>query len=216
MMSDWGLVTITGGKWTTYRRMAVDAVDAAVRSGGLAHVPSGTAGLKLHGWRERKCANGDRSLSVYGSDAPSVAALCNERPEGPAASSVFALSRGRSLWAVRHEAARCVHDVLARALAPLLGCSREHRRGRDRRHAPQAELGRSPAWQVDTYGRVQKTGCGIPAGKLRRQRFLFPQRGDASIYRGFQPSLQYTTGHELVPHPIERLLRTSNHTSHVF
>ena len=47
MMSDSGLVTITGGKWTTYRRMAIDAVDAAIRAGGLAHVPSATAVLEL-------------------------------------------------------------------------------------------------------------------------------------------------------------------------
>ncbi len=52
IMSDSGLVTITGGKWTTYRRMAVDAVDCAVRVGALAPRPSATAALKLHGWRE--------------------------------------------------------------------------------------------------------------------------------------------------------------------
>ena len=72
--------------------MAVDAVDCAVRSGAFAHVPSATAALKFHGSSETG-NNGDRSLTVYGSDAQAVAALCNERPEvGPAAPSLVAVS----------------------------------------------------------------------------------------------------------------------------
>ena len=52
IVSDSGLVTITGGKWTTYRRMATDAVDRAMQVGRLAPTASATPTLKLHGWRE--------------------------------------------------------------------------------------------------------------------------------------------------------------------
>ena len=51
VVSDSGLVTVTGGKWTTYRRMAIDAVDKAARVASLPARPSVTAKLKLHGWR---------------------------------------------------------------------------------------------------------------------------------------------------------------------
>jgi glycerol-3-phosphate dehydrogenase len=46
-----GLVTVTGGKWTTYRKMAIDAVDAAAKAGGLPVRPSRTEGLKLQSKR---------------------------------------------------------------------------------------------------------------------------------------------------------------------
>jgi glycerol-3-phosphate dehydrogenase len=42
-----GLVTITGGKWTTYRKMAEDAVDAAIHSGGLTFARCATEHLQL-------------------------------------------------------------------------------------------------------------------------------------------------------------------------
>lgn len=44
-----GMLTITGGKWTTYRRMAEDAVDQAVKLGAFAFTPSRTADLKITG-----------------------------------------------------------------------------------------------------------------------------------------------------------------------
>ena len=56
LVSDSGLVTITGGKWTTYRHMAEDAVDTAVKASGLPFKPCVTATLPLHGaedtWKE--------------------------------------------------------------------------------------------------------------------------------------------------------------------
>ena len=69
VISDSGLVTVTGGKWTTYRRMAVDAVDHAARVAGLPARASATAGLRLHGWHA-DLTKGDDPLSVYGSDVP--------------------------------------------------------------------------------------------------------------------------------------------------
>ena len=51
VVSESGLITITGGKWTTYRVMARDAVDHAARVAQLPSRPCATASLKLHGWR---------------------------------------------------------------------------------------------------------------------------------------------------------------------
>ena len=57
--SESGLITITGGKWTTYRKMAEDTIDAAVQVGGLDARPCITAGLQLHGWQESGGWRGD-------------------------------------------------------------------------------------------------------------------------------------------------------------
>jgi glycerol-3-phosphate dehydrogenase len=161
MMSDSGLVTVTGGKWTTYRRMAVDAVDCAIRAGGLAHVPSATAGLKLHGWRELE-GNSDGHLRVYGSDAEAVAALCAERPEWsrPLHHSLPFLA-GEAVWAARHEAARCVHDVLARRTRALFLDARASIEVAGSVAALLGDvLGRPPAWQAEQTAEFTELAAG--------------------------------------------------------
>ena len=118
VVSDSGLVTVTGGKWTTYRPMAVDAVDHAARVGNLPARSSATASLKLHGWRE--AADGQPEHMVfYGSDVPGLNDLSSQRhelsePLHPALPYIAA----EVVWAARHEAARTVEDVLARRTRP--------------------------------------------------------------------------------------------------
>jgi glycerol-3-phosphate dehydrogenase len=147
IVSDSGLVTITGGKWTTYRRMASDAVDQAVKVGRLAPTASSTVSLKLHGWRERD-GDGASSLAVYGSDAPGVAALCEERSEwGQLIHPALPYVAGEAIWAVRHEAARCVGDVLARRARALFLDARASIAAAPKVAALlAAELGRDAAW----------------------------------------------------------------------
>jgi glycerol-3-phosphate dehydrogenase len=143
-----GLVTITGGKWTTYRRMGTDAIDRAVRVASLAVRPSATAALKLHGWREPAAGAAD-DLSVYGSDATSVAAVCDERPEWmlPLHPSL-PYRAGEVIWAARHEAARSVEDVLARRTRALFLDARASIEAAGLTAALLAgELRRTQAWQ---------------------------------------------------------------------
>ena len=73
-----GLITITGGKWTTYRKMAEDTVDLAIQSGGLAKRICKTKTLYLHGFHES--VDWSDPFFVYGSDAKSVKALTRENP----------------------------------------------------------------------------------------------------------------------------------------
>ncbi|HEY4336396.1 MAG TPA: FAD-dependent oxidoreductase [Puia sp.] len=112
-----GLVTITGGKWTTYRKMAEEVVDAVMRVGGMEPVACSTKELRIHG-----CCTGDAEehLAVYGTDSVAIRALMKEEP---------ALTRrlvewlpyteAEAVWAVRREMARTVDDVLARRLRIL-------------------------------------------------------------------------------------------------
>ena len=117
--SDAGLVTITGGKWTTYRSMATDAVDRAMQVGKLAPTTSATATLKLHGWRQPERVD-ESALATYGSDAPAVAALCHEHQEwSRLLDPALPYLAGEAIWAVRDEAARCVGDVLGRRTRAL-------------------------------------------------------------------------------------------------
>ena len=67
-------MTVAGGKWTTYRAMAADAVDAAAQAGGLANVPSRTARFALHG-SPGAGASSDLGYAGYGTDRGELLAL---------------------------------------------------------------------------------------------------------------------------------------------
>ncbi len=113
-----GLLTIAGGKWTTYRKMAEDCVDHAATLGKLDERTCVTKTLKIHGWHANPEQFGD--LKYYGADALRIraimdvdAALANKlHPDVP----VFG---AQVVWAAREEMARTVDDVLARRTRAL-------------------------------------------------------------------------------------------------
>jgi glycerol-3-phosphate dehydrogenase len=111
-----GLVSITGGKWTTYREMAEQAVDIAARAALLPGPPCRTAGLVLHG-----ATVIPTPLRSYGSDAAAVLALAQSRPLltdllHPRLPYIGA----EVVWAAQYEMARSVQDVFARRTRALL------------------------------------------------------------------------------------------------
>jgi glycerol-3-phosphate dehydrogenase len=143
-----GLVTITGGKWTTYRRMAIDAVNKGAQVGGLPDRPSATAELLLHGWRP-DAGELDKSLLGYGSDERHLIALFSQRPEwNQRLHPSLPYRAGEVSWAARHEAARSVEDVLARRTRALFLDARASIEAAPRVAALlAAELNRDQAWQ---------------------------------------------------------------------
>src|ERR1700751_4002935 len=73
-VDDSGLLTIVGGKWTTYRHMAEDVVDQAITLGPLNEAPCVTRTLRIHGYAAKSAdaaglSVADDPLTVYGSDA---------------------------------------------------------------------------------------------------------------------------------------------------
>jgi glycerol-3-phosphate dehydrogenase len=119
LVSDSGLVTITGGKWTTYRRMAQDAVDQAMMVAGLVERPCSTEDLRIHGWLKQ--VDPTDPLHVYGSDAPAVRRLGEDKKGlSEPIHGRLSLTGAQVVWAVKHEMARTVEDVLARRSRSLL------------------------------------------------------------------------------------------------
>lgn len=145
LVSPSGLVTVVGGKWTTYRKMGQDTVDQAALVGGLPERPSLTASLHLHGWSEEDL---EEPWSVYGAEAPAVGVLAAGRPELAAPLHPRLPYRAvEVVWAVRREMARTVEDVLARRTRALLLDARASAEAAPRVAALMAEeLGRDRTW----------------------------------------------------------------------
>ena len=113
-----GLLTTTGGKWTTYRNMAEHTVDQAADLARLTERPCVTRTLNVHGFH----TNADRfgALSVYGSDAPAIQDLMRATPSLAAPlHAALPYTGAEVVWAVRNEMARTVEDVLARRTRAL-------------------------------------------------------------------------------------------------
>lgn len=119
LVSSSGLLTITGGKWTTYRKMGEDTVAQAAMIAGLPHRPTRTANLRIHGWL--KNVDDSDPLHLYGSDALSIQRMIKENPElGKPLHPNLPYCAAEVRWSVQKEMARTVEDVLARRTRALL------------------------------------------------------------------------------------------------
>lgn len=141
-----GMITICGGKWTTYRHMAEDCVNQAATLARLPEKPCVTDTLRIHGFRASSEKSGP--LRVYGSDAAGIELLidADSSLNEPLDASLPYLG-AEVIWAVRHEMARTVEDVLARRTRALFLNARAAIRMAPRVAAlMMKELGRDEAW----------------------------------------------------------------------
>lgn len=152
-----GLVTILGGKWTTYRKMAEDTIDAVIKTEGFTLAPCTTQTLHIHGYQQQLATGGP--MDVYGSDAAGVQALITAQPVlGELLHASLPYLKAQVIWAVREEMALTVDDVLARRLRALLLDARAAIAA-----APEvarlmaAELGRDTAWQQEQVNSFKTT-----------------------------------------------------------
>ena len=113
-----GLVTVTGGKWTTYRKMGEDTINKVKLVGGLEDKPCVTENMPIHGYVQN--FDPDDDLHVYGSDRLSILQLAETRPElGERLDENYGFIKAEVVWAVREEMARKIEDVLARRMRVL-------------------------------------------------------------------------------------------------
>ena len=119
VVSESGLLTITGGKWTTYRKMAEDVIDHAEMVAGVDTKRCRTEEMKIHGWTDREIK--ETNLKSYGSDAAARKALIKTMPAlAEIIHPNLPYQSAEVIWHVRNEMARSVEDVLARRTRALL------------------------------------------------------------------------------------------------
>jgi len=150
-----GLVTITGGKWTTFRRMGQDTVDKVITVAGLPARPSTSMDIMVHGAPEKVDA---RDPDVYGTDRAAIDSLIREDPSlAQKLHPTLDFTLAEVVFAVRNEMARTIEDVLARRVrvlfldaAAAIAC------------APKVaeilanELGKDEEWKKTETARFQK------------------------------------------------------------
>ncbi|MDO6433892.1 glycerol-3-phosphate dehydrogenase/oxidase [Flavitalea sp. BT771] len=120
-----GLITVTGGKWTTYRRMAEDTVNTAVARAGLPERPCRTAELMIHGGGEAFAGGRELDfhapLYYYGSDMPSIQSLAAaDTSLGQLLHTRLPYIKAEIIWAAREELCMTVEDALSRRTRALL------------------------------------------------------------------------------------------------
>jgi glycerol-3-phosphate dehydrogenase len=146
LFADSGMMTITGGKWTTYRHMAEDAVDQLTARGLLAAKPCITKTMHLHGYSTTPDSD---SMQMYGTDAAAVRELAQHNPAWAAhIHPELPYLQAEVIYAARAELACTVEDVLARRTRALLINARASVEAAPLVAALLAdELGHVQAWQ---------------------------------------------------------------------
>jgi glycerol-3-phosphate dehydrogenase len=157
IISESGLLTIAGGKWTTYRKMAEDCVNHAIVLAGLQQRPCVTSELRIHG--SSAPLDAGMPLASYGSDAEQIEDLMRHEPDlAPPFQPALPINGAQVVWAARHEMARTLDDVLARRTRALyLNAAAAVAMAPAAVHLLARELGRDEAWQtaqLEGFGRV--------------------------------------------------------------
>ena len=155
-----GLITIIGGKWTTYRKMAEETIEKAIMLGGLPDRECVTKHLPIHGFRMDLDPYTDLH-AVYGLEKEEVLSLGEDEKEFQGwLSEKLQIYKSQVAWAVRKEWARTLEDVLARRTRALFLDARE-----SVKIAPEAaklmanELGKNNQWiseQLESFNNTAK------------------------------------------------------------
>ncbi|MFT3880258.1 MAG: glycerol-3-phosphate dehydrogenase/oxidase [Gemmatales bacterium] len=159
-----GLITVTGGKWTTYRNMAQDAVDHAITLAELDEKPCVTKTLQIHGYHQHADKFGP--LKYYGGDAPAILDLARQLPAlAKPLHPKLPYTGVEVLWATRYEMARTVEDVLARRTRSLfLNAQAAREMAPAVAEIMAKELGKDAAWRAEQVKQFEEVSCSYLLG----------------------------------------------------
>lgn len=160
IISESNLVSIIGGKWTTYREMGEDAVNQLAKIGNLPKKRSVTENLHIHGYKEN--VDFKNPLYFYGSDGLEIEKLISTHPTLQEwVSEPLKINKAQVVWAVKSEYARNIEDVLSRRTRVLLLDAKE-----SIKIAPlvaeimAVELGHDKQWENDQIKQFNKLAKG--------------------------------------------------------
>jgi len=118
-VSDSELISITGGKWTTYRKMAEDVMEIAVHKTGMSEKECVTKNLHVHGYKENN--NYRASLYYYGTDEETIKDLIKkDNSLSELIHPSLPYIKAEIIWAAQNEMCMTVEDALARRTRALL------------------------------------------------------------------------------------------------
>lgn len=160
IISKANLISIVGGKWTTYREMGEDIINKSVKIAKLPKKKSITENLHIHGYK--KGVDFKNPLYFYGSDIDEINKLIDVNPElSEWLSEDLKINKAQVVWAVKSEYARNIDDVLARRTRAILLDARE-----SIRIAPLVakimanELKKDKQWEIDQIQKYNKLAKG--------------------------------------------------------
>jgi len=155
-VSNSGLLTIIGGKWTTYRKMGEDLVNRAEQKRKWPHINTKTKHLKIHGYKKDTDINDP--MYFYGTDKRSIMKIVSEDSSmNQMISKKLNIIKAQVIWSVRNEMSINVEDFLARRVRAQLLDARE-----SVRIAPAVakimaeEMGKTQAWQKAQVKQYEK------------------------------------------------------------
>jgi len=155
-LSPSGLLTIIGGKWTTYRLMAEETIDKAIKAGYLKRRKCETSNLRLTESSERISSS---RLHIYGMGLSEIEKLIIDKPElGLPVDSRLPYSRAEIIWICRNEMPMTIEDILARRTRALfLDARASFDMASVVAQLMGDEFGYGPEWeneQIESYGKL--------------------------------------------------------------
>jgi glycerol-3-phosphate dehydrogenase len=120
IVSETGLISITGGKWTTYRKIAEEIVNKAITVHQLPNNKCVTEHLAIHGNKKNSAVDLENHLFIYGTDATAILQLQESEPKlKEKLHPDYNYTLAEVVWAIREEMATTVEDILARRVRLL-------------------------------------------------------------------------------------------------
>jgi glycerol-3-phosphate dehydrogenase len=169
-VSDSELISITGGKWTTYRKMAEDVMEVAIHKAGMSEKECVTKNLHIHGYKESN--DYTAALYYYGSDKEMIEDLIKK--DNSLADLIhpsLPYLKAETIWAIQNEMCMTVEDALARRTrALLLDANAAIESASLVANMMAKEMGKNETWikeQIDSFISVAKNYLPTSNPKLQ-------------------------------------------------